>query len=85
MDRVLSARLDEAIVHRISTLARHLHTSKKRVIEDAVLLYAGTVDERAKIDVFEETCGAWKRKESATELVRQARRQFDASMTRHHR
>lgn len=34
-DKILSARVEEATVRRIGLIARHLHTSKKKVIEKA--------------------------------------------------
>ncbi|MEA2040697.1 MAG: ribbon-helix-helix protein, CopG family [Thermodesulfobacteriota bacterium] len=43
MDKVLSARVDESVLSRISVLARELHTTKKQVIEGAINLYAEKV------------------------------------------
>ena len=82
MDKILSARVDEGVVRRIGSLARRLNTSKKNVIESAVELYAQKVEGEQNTDVLEETCGAWKRKESAEQLVRKARGAFRQSMTR---
>jgi len=84
MDRLLSAQVEERVVRRIGSLARRLRTSKKRVIESAIELYAAKVDKRQAQDVFEQTCGAWRRKESARELVKNARRAFCNSMQRRH-
>jgi predicted transcriptional regulator len=36
MDKILSARVDESVVNRIGSLARRLHTSKKKSIESAI-------------------------------------------------
>ena len=82
MDRVFSARVDESIVHRVAALARRLHTSRKRIIEEAVGMYEGSLRGREKMDVLTETFGAWKRKESPDELVTRARQAFRGSMTR---
>ena len=83
MDKVLSARVDEAVIHRIGSLARRLRTSKKRVIENAVQAYADKVDQEEQSDVFEQTSGAWRRKESASRIVDEARGAFRKAMERH--
>ena len=85
MDKVLSARVEESVVNRIGSLARRLRTSKKKVIENAIAAYAANVEKEQSTDVFQETCGAWHRKESAVELVRTARRASNDSMMRHRR
>lgn len=83
MDKVLSARVDETVMHRIGDLARRLHTSKKRIIEEAVRSYAARVDEDEKSDVFERTAGAWDREESPDQLVEAAREAFRKGMERY--
>ena len=83
MDKILSARVDESVVNRIGSLARRLHTSKKKIIETAIEAYATQVDEADGFDVFKHTCGAWRRKESARETVAGARKAFQRSMQRH--
>ena len=85
MDKIVSARIDESVANQIGALARRLHTSKKSVIERAVEMYAAHVGGGEEDDVFERTCGAWRRKESATQLVRTARKAFRDSMERHRR
>jgi predicted transcriptional regulator len=83
MDKIFSARVDEAVIHRIGSLARRLHTSKKKVIEDAVTSYAKQVDRDEESDVFDETSGAWNRDESPEQTVDRARGAFRESMERH--
>jgi predicted transcriptional regulator len=83
MDKILSARVDESVVNRIGSLARRLHTSKKKVIESAIRTYAAQVDKEQDFDVFEHTSGAWQKKESAGETVAKARKAFRESMRRH--
>lgn len=82
MDKILSARVDESVVSRIGSLARRLHTSKKKIIESAIETYADHVDKEQGFDVFEHTCGAWQRKESARDTVVKVRRAFRDSMQR---
>ena len=83
MDKILSARIDEAVIQQIGLLARELKTTKKAIIESAVRLYSEQSGMKKKIDVFEQTCGSWKRSESPEETVRQARSAFRKSMERH--
>ena len=85
MDRILSARVDETVVAAIGSLARRLHTSKKRIIEQAVETYVARVDKDQTLDVFAQTCGAWRRKESPDKIVNASRRAFRDSMERHQR
>lgn len=76
MDRIFSVRIDESAADRIGTLARRLDISKKTVIERAIEMYAAHVDEAQHFDVFEQTCGAWSRKESAEQIEEAARKTF---------
>ena len=85
MDRILSARVDESVANSIGSLARRLHTSKKRIIERAVEMYAAKVNEEQEFDVLEQTCGAWCRKESAEQLMKRSRKASRDSMRRHQR
>jgi predicted transcriptional regulator len=83
MDKIFSARVDEIVIQRIGSLARRLHTSKKQIIESAVRTYADKIDQEEKFDVFEQTCGAWHRKEPASRIVEAARASFRKSMENH--
>ena len=85
MDKILSARVDEAVIHRIGSLARRLRTSKKRVIEKAVETYAAQVEREQKRDILDETFGAWKRHEYPGQTVEEIRAAFRRSMERHKR
>jgi len=85
MDKILSARVDESIVRRIGRLAQKLHTTRKAVIESAILAYEENSETDKKTDFWEETLGAWKRRESPGETVKQARQTFRESMKRYQR
>jgi hypothetical protein len=80
MDKILSTRVDESVVHQIGLLARHLCTSKKQIIENAILTYAAKIDESKKLDPLEQTCGAWRRRESADKIITAVRTAFNQSM-----
>ena len=64
MDKILSARIDEGVIRRVEFLSRKLHTSKKAVIEAAILSYAQKIEEENEIDILEQTFGSWVREES---------------------
>ena len=83
MDKILSARVDEMILNKISFLAQKLHVSKKKVIEGAVQLYAQSMESKQDIGVFEQTSGAWKRKETMDQTVSKAKSSFRKSMGRY--
>jgi predicted transcriptional regulator len=83
MDKILSARVDESIILRITSLARRLNTSKKKIIENAIRMYANKIDQQENQDVFELTNGAWQREESARQIVDKTRKTFRESMERH--
>ena len=83
MDKILSARVDESIIRRIGRMAQKLHTTKKAVIEAAILSYAEKAETEKGIDIWEETLGAWKRREPPEETIKQARQAFRESMKRY--
>lgn len=76
MDKIFSARLDEAVIRRIAALAQRLGTSKKAVVEGALRMYAESVDAHENVDVFDQTSGAWQRQESPSQTVKKARQAF---------
>lgn len=83
MDKILSARVDEMVLNKISFLAQKLHVSKKKVIEGAVQMYAQRMESVGDIGVFEQTSGTWKRKETIEQTVIHAKSAFRKSMERH--
>ncbi len=84
MDKVISARVDEATAATIDFLAQDLRTSKKRVIEEAVREFACKQKATSKKDLYQITHGAWKRSDTSDELRKESRQAFEKSMTRHH-
>ncbi|MFC1533970.1 hypothetical protein ACFL7M_11465 [Thermodesulfobacteriota bacterium] len=70
MDKIMSARINEAIIRRIGMLAKQLNMSKKAVIETAIQKYAQQIESDENLDVLTQTCGSWKRDESSDETVR---------------
>ena len=82
MDKIFSARLDESIIRRIDVLSKQMNSSKKAVIERAILVYAEKFRKDNNQDIFQQTCGTWRRKESADKTVKRARKAFRKSMYR---
>ena len=83
MDKILSARVDEATLRILGSLSRRLHTSKKKIIESAVEMYTRKIDEEQNFDLLDQTFGAWHREESAGQLGDKSRKAFRRSMMRH--
>ena len=85
MDRILSARIDDAVYQKINDLSSKMHTSKKSIIEKAIGLLGQRYEEEEGTNVFDETCGIWKRNEKPEETVAQVRLAFRESVKRHQR
>ena len=85
MDKVVSTRLDEAVVRIIGLLARRLGTSKKAIIEQAVRRLARELEQAEELDILAMTSGAWQRDEPADETTARSRRAFRDGLERHHR
>jgi hypothetical protein len=85
MDRILSARIDDAVYRKISDLSTRMHTSKKSVIEMAIQQFGEHIEQDAETTVFDRTCGIWNRNETPAETIDHVRRTFHNSMTRYRR
>jgi len=83
MDKVISSRVSESVAHQIEVLSKRLRIPKKKVIEEAILAYARQTGKDDDLDVFAQTSGAWKRRESTAKTVERARKAFRDSMTRY--
>jgi len=84
MDKILSARVDESIIKQVGLLASELNTTKKAIIEAAIKHYSEQKGLERKINIFDKTCGVWKREETPQESISKARSSFNKSMERHH-
>jgi len=83
MDRILSARIDDAVYRKIGALSVKMHTSKKSIIEQAISHFERQSELAASTTVFDQTCGIWKRDESPDKTVERIRGQFRDSMNRY--
>jgi hypothetical protein len=84
MDKVFSTRLDETVVNELSRVSKRLGITKKQFLEEAIRQQVSRMAEGEILDVWTETCGVWKRRESPHTTIRKARRAFEASVARHH-
>ena len=83
MDRILSARISDAVYRKIGALSRKMHTSKKSVIEQAITRFERQTEQDNKTTVFDQTCGTWKREEPAEDTVNRIRMKFRNAMNRY--
>lgn len=85
MDKVVSTRLDETVVDELNRATKRRGITKKQFLEEAIRVHAGRSKGKTEQDVWEETCGAWRRREPPSTTIRRARTAFNATMTRHRR
>ena len=69
MDKIMSTRIDEAVIQHINALAKRLGTSKKAVLENAIRCYLEKIEAEQGFDILEYTCGRWQRDESPAEMI----------------
>ena len=67
MDKIMSTRIDEAVIRHIGMLAKRLGTSKKAVLENAVRCYVEKIETEQGFDVLTDTFGSWRRDKYAAE------------------
>ena len=85
MDKIMSTRMDEAVIRHIDMLAKRLGTSKKAVLENAVRNYVEKIEAEKGFDVLTHTFGSWQRDESAAETVRAIKDAMRTSQERYRR
>ena len=83
MDKILSTRVDESIIHQLNMMTDVLSTTKKAVLEKAILTLMKQVEYEKEITILDITFGAWQRKESVEKTVQHGRETFQKSMVRH--
>ena len=85
MDKIMSTRMDEAVIRHIGMLAKKLGTSKKAVIENAVRYYAEKIEAEQGFDVLTHTFGSWRREKSAAKTVQTIKDTMRKSQERYKR
>lgn len=83
MDKIFSARVDEAVLEEMSRIVRNLGITKRQFLEEAIRSRLQEASRRGDADIWAETLGAWRRKESPETTARNARRRFQRSFERH--
>ena len=85
MDKIMSTRIDEAVIRHIGMLAKRLGTSKKAVLENAVRCYVEKIEMEQGFDVLTDTFGCWQRDKSAAETLRAIKDTMRKSQERYKR
>ncbi len=85
MERIFSARLNEAALDEMERVTRKLKMTKRRFLEEAIHLRARQLEGSESRDVWSETLGAWNRAERPEDSVREAREAFQHGFERHQR
>ena len=84
MDKIFSTRLDETILEELNRVTRRLGITKRRFLEEAIRLRAEQLGAADDSDVWTETLGIWRRRESAPAIIRRARAEFRRSFAACH-
>lgn len=85
MDKVFSARLDEAVLSELDQVVRRLGMTKREFLEQAIRDRVRKLTAEHESDVWSATSGAWTRRESAAATVRRARRAVEGALGRKRR
>ncbi len=83
MDKVFSARLDKRAIAKLEHGTRTLGITKKRFLEEAIEMRLQQV--KPVDDIWERSCGIWKRDEPAKETVARMKRAMQDAYERHHK
>jgi hypothetical protein len=84
MQKIFSARLDEAALDEMDRVTRKLRMSKRQFLEEAIHLRARGLSAEHGDDVWSETLGAWSREEKPETTIRRARQAFRRAFDRRH-
>lgn len=85
MQRIFSARLDEAALDEMERVTQKLKMTKRQFLEEAIHLRARQLAEEEGGDIWSETLGAWNRREKGETTIHKVRKEFERSFGRHHR
>jgi len=83
MEKIFSARLDEAVLNEMDRVTRRARITKKQFLEEAIRARARELSATPGEDVWDDTRGAWKRRERPATTVQEARKLFRQSIQRH--
>ena len=84
MQKIFSARIDEAVLNELERVTRQRGVSKRQFLEDAIRAHATELSEPGDRDIWAATLGAWRRREQPETTIRHARQAFRRTFSRHH-
>jgi hypothetical protein len=84
MQRMISTRLDEAVIDALDRTTRKLRIPKRQFIEDAIRARVEHLSATDASDPWQDTLGAWDRRESVAATIRASRGPFRRTFARHH-
>jgi hypothetical protein len=84
MQKIFSARLDEAALDEMDRVTRKLRMSKRQFLEEAIHLRARGLSAAHGDDIWSETLGVWRREEKPESTIRRARQAFRRTFERRH-
>lgn len=84
MQKIFSARIDEAVLHELERVTRQRGISKRQFLEEAIREHAAELTAPGDSDVWAETLGAWRRREQPETTIRRARQAFRRTFSRRH-
>lgn len=83
MQKVFSARIDEEVLDQLDRITRSLRMTKRKFLEEAIRRLAKDLREDGDRDIWAETSGAWKRRETPEQTIRTSRQTMRKSFDRH--
>ena len=84
MQKIFSARIDEAVLNELERVTRQRGISKRQFLEDAIREHAAEMSALGDGDIWGDTLGAWRRREQPETTIRRARQAFRRTFSRHH-
>ena len=84
MQKIFSARIDEAVLNELERVTRQLGISKRQFLEEAIREHAAELSAQGDRDIWADTLGAWRRRERPETTIRRARQAFRRTFSRHH-
>ena len=84
MQKIFSARIDEAVLNELERVTRQRGISKRQFLEEAIREHAAGMNVDGDGDVWADTLGTWRRREQPATTIRRARQAFRGTFTRHH-
>ena len=82
MQKILSARLDEAVLEELDRVTAARKMTKKAFLEQAIRRLAKDLGSDGESDIWSESCGTWARNEAPERTIERGRRAFQDALER---